>query len=91
MERKIAKRWIIRGAVQGVGFRFFVQRKARALGLSGWARNRSDGTVEVHAEGLAVPLSELAAALHMGPDMARVRGVEETEEAIENLSTFAIS
>ena len=90
MEKKIAKRWIVRGDVQGVGFRFFVQNKASNLGLTGWARNRSDGTVEVYAEGPAARLSELAAALHAGPRLAEVRGVEEMDEALEKLSSFSI-
>jgi acylphosphatase len=90
MEKKIAKRWIVRGSVQAVGFRFFVQSKATTLGLSGWVRNRSDGTLEVHAEGPAAKLSELAAALHKGPSMAQVRGVEEIEERVEKLSSFEI-
>ncbi len=91
MERKIAKRWIVRGVVQGVGFRFFVQTKATALGLTGWARNRSDGSVEVHAEGPTAKLSELAAALHAGPRLAQVRGVEEIDEPVEKLSSFVIT
>jgi acylphosphatase len=91
MEKKIAKRWIVRGAVQGVGFRFFVQSKATELGLSGWARNRSDGSVEVHAEGPAPKLSDLAAALHAGPRLAEVRGIEEMDDTVEKLSTFAIT
>lgn len=90
MERKTAKRWIITGDVQGVGFRLFVQNKASGLGLSGWARNRSDGSVEVYAAGPAEKLSGLAAALHAGPRLAYVRGVVETDEAVEALSTFTI-
>ena len=90
MERKAAKRWIVRGSVQGVGFRFFVQAKANALGLSGWARNLHDGNVEVYATGPVARLSDLAAALHVGPGMADVRGVEEREEAVENLAGFSI-
>ncbi len=90
MERKAARRWIVRGSVQGVGFRFFVQAKATALGLSGWARNLPDGNVEVYAVGPAARLSDLAAALHTGPRMANVRGVEEREEAVENLAGFSI-
>ncbi len=87
---KAAKRWIIRGSVQGVGFRFFVQHKAVALGVNGWARNRDDGTVEVYAEGSPARLSELASALHAGPNMAQVRGVEENDAAIEKISGFSI-
>src|SRR3954463_6085678 len=47
MMRSAAKRWLIDGTVQGVGFRFFVQHKATALGLPGWTRNLDDGRVEV--------------------------------------------
>ena len=85
-----ARRWIVRGAVQGVGFRFFVQRRANELGLHGWTRNLDDGSVEVYATGQSTPLSKLAAALHTGPQMAHVRSVEEHEEAVESLRGFSI-
>ncbi len=90
MDRKTAKRWFVKGNVQGVGFRFFVQHKATALGLSGWARNVDDGRVEVYAVGAAKQLSDLAAALHVGPNIADVRSVEEREEAVESVSGFRI-
>ena len=76
--------------MQGVGFRFFVQDKARALGLAGWTRNLADGQVEVYAVGSPDRLSEFAASLHMGPRMADVRSVEEREEAVQNFSGFGI-
>ena len=85
-----AKRWFVSGSVQGVGFRFFVQNKARELGLSGWARNLSDGRVEVYALGSEKKLSDLAAALHVGPRMADVRHVEERPAPAENLSGFSV-
>jgi acylphosphatase len=90
MDRNAAKRWLINGNVQGVGFRFFVQDKATTLGLSGWARNVDDGRVEVYAVGSANKLSDLAAALHVGPRMAEVRSVEEHEAKIENVLGFTI-
>ncbi len=90
MERRTARRWIITGSVQGVGFRYFAQAKAHALGLTGWARNLDDGNVEVYAAGAPARLSDLAAALHTGPRMAEVRGVEEREEAVQNLAGFSI-
>ncbi len=90
MDQKAAKRWVIGGSVQGVGFRMFAQHKAAALGLSGWVRNLPDGGVEVYAIGGAAKLSEFAAALHIGPRMAQVRTVEERDEAVENLSGFAV-
>jgi acylphosphatase len=90
MDRKAARRWLIGGRVQGVGFRFFVQHKATVLGLGGWARNLDDGRVEVYAVGSPDKLNELAASLHMGPRMADVRSVEEREEAVQNISSFGI-
>jgi acylphosphatase len=85
-----AKRWIISGTVQGVGFRYFVQNKARALGLSGWARNLDNGSVEVYATGKPKSLDELAAALHIGPSMAYVRSVEEKNEPVQSFAGFSI-
>jgi acylphosphatase len=90
MDRKAAKRWFVNGNVQGVGFRFFAQHKATALGLSGWVRNVRDGRVEVYAVGIPDRLSDLAAALHLGPPMADVRSVEEQDADIENFSGFTI-
>jgi acylphosphatase len=90
MSRKQAKRWFVSGSVQGVGFRFFVQHKAAALGLAGWARNLDDGRVEVYASGSPERLSDLAAALHAGPRMAAVRGVEEQEAEPDGACSFSI-
>ena len=90
MDRKVAKRWFVGGTVQGVGFRFFVQHKATALGLSGWARNLDDGRVEVYAVGSAERLSDLAAALHAGPRMAQVRAVEEQDDSVQTVSGFGV-
>ena len=64
------------GVVQGVGFRYSTVSRARRLGLSGYARNRSDGTVEVLAEGNVQNLAALLKWLHQGPSMARVTNVE---------------
>jgi acylphosphatase len=85
-----ARRWLVRGRVQGVGFRYFAQAKAQELGLSGWARNLDDGRVEVYAAGPAERLSDLAAVLHKGPRMAEVRGVEEMEEAVQTGTGFSV-
>ena len=87
---KAAKRWFVSGTVQGVGFRFFVEHRARELGLSGWARNLEDGRVEVYATGPTEKLNDLAAALHLGPRMADVRRVEERDEAVEKVSGFSV-
>lgn len=66
---------VVRGVVQGVGFRFFVVREASALGLDGWVANRADGTVELAAEGERRALEALAARLHEGPAGALVEHV----------------
>jgi acylphosphatase len=65
----------IRGRVQGVGFRWFVQREARALGLRGWVANRPDGNVELAAGGDALALGKLEQIARKGPPGAVVDGV----------------
>jgi len=70
-----ARRWEVRGRVQGVGFRYFVRRLARGLELSGWVANRADGSVEVAAAGSPPALAELEARLGEGPALARVDAV----------------
>lgn len=87
---KVAKRWFVVGIVQGVGFRYFVQNKAASLGVTGWARNLDDGRVEVYASGNEKQLSDLRAALHLGPRMAQVRSVEEQNAEPEESSGFRI-
>ncbi|HWF47750.1 MAG TPA: acylphosphatase [Bryobacteraceae bacterium] len=90
MSHQEARRWFVSGGVQGVGFRYFAQREARALGLTGWARNLDDGRVEVYAAGRRDCLDDMAAALHVGPAMADVRSVEERAEPVQNQSDFNI-
>jgi len=85
-----ARRWFVRGRVQGVGYRYFAQKSAQSLGLTGHARNLDDGRVEVYAAGTPDKLAELAALLHRGPRWADVRGVEEQEAAVETSSYFHI-
>ncbi len=67
---------VILGDVQGVGFRFFLIRRAQGLGLSGWVTNRDDGAVEFVAEGGRRDLEQLERAAREGPRMARVEAVE---------------
>jgi acylphosphatase len=66
---------VVHGYVQGVGFRYFVVRRARELGLTGWTANETDGTVRVVAEGVASALDELTRHLHAGPPGAHVESV----------------
>jgi acylphosphatase len=87
---RIARRWVVRGRVQGVGFRYFAQHAASGLGLTGYARNLDDGSVEVYAAGPADKLSEFAGTLHQGPRWADVRGVEEQEAPVQQYGSFLI-
>lgn len=75
----MARRFLVHGVVQGVGFRWFVAGHAERLGLRGWVRNREDGTVEVVVSGEAGLLVELAGLLEEGPIGARVDRVETLE------------
>jgi acylphosphatase len=79
MKAFTARRYLISGRVQGVGFRYFAQRTAGELGVSGWARNLDDGRVEVQANGTARQLDDLEARLRQGPLHADVRSVEVGE------------
>ena len=72
-------RFVVTGRVQGVGFRWFVVKQARALGVAGYVRNRDDGSVEVVAAGEAAAVEGLAAALGRGPSAARVAHVMRSE------------
>jgi acylphosphatase len=85
-----ALRALVRGRVQGVGFRAYVQRRAGELGLKGFARNLSDGiTVEVVAEGGRPALEALLAALRLGPSGANVERVDATwSESTNAFSRF---
>jgi acylphosphatase len=72
----IAKRFIISGRVQGVGFRFFVQDQAAIEGVHGYVRNQSDGTVEALIEGDDESVLRVERALRRGPHSARVDQVD---------------
>lgn len=80
-------RFVVSGVVQGVGFRWFVARHARSLGLGGYARNLPDGRVEVLAAGAgAEALARLEALLREGPAHARVEQLERQDDVEENVS-----
>lgn len=77
--------------MQGVGFRWFVEREAHSLGIAGWVRNNPDSSVEVLATGTRDQLSGLRSRLQQGPRAARVDNVEESEaRPVEGLHTFRI-
>ena len=85
------RRYIVRGRVQGVGFRWFVEREARTLDISGWVRNNVDGTVEVLAMGSGEQLRALRGRLEAGCRASRVDAVDELPaEPVQDLKTFRI-
>jgi acylphosphatase len=90
MEARVARRLVVRGRVQGVGFRASVRARARALGVSGWARNRPDGAVEVAAEGAPADVAALESYCGVGPSHARVLSVEAVEAMPEGLVEFEV-
>lgn len=85
-----ARRYVVRGRVQGVGFRNFVQREATRLGIHGFTRNLDDGSVEVYAVGSNAQLSDLAGLLRIGPRWADVHGVNESEAPVDSNRGFYI-
>ena len=85
--------FLIQGRVQGVGFRWYVQRVAGQLGLRGWVSNTEEGEVEVVASGTAEELAELRASLRRGPRGARVDRLVEhhlADREVADLSSFQI-
>ena len=67
---------VIKGKVQGVGYRVFAMQSARHHGVRGWVRNREDGTVELHAEGDELVLTEFLTDLYRGPIMGHVADID---------------
>ncbi len=74
-----ARRFLVRGRVQGVGFRWFVEREAQILQIAGWVRNNPDGSVEVLGQGTRDQLAGLHSRLREGPRAARIDDVEVSE------------
>ncbi len=88
---KVARKFLIRGEVQGVGYRFFAQRAAAKHQVLGYVRNCSDGTVEALAEGTPVNVDEFGNDLATGPQWSRVEQVEEISlEPTGHYSSFRI-
>jgi acylphosphatase len=75
----MAKRLIITGRVQGVGYRQWMCREAPSLGLTGWVRNRRDGSVEAVIDGAESSVTTLIQIAHRGPPAAKVDGVAVTD------------
>jgi acylphosphatase len=89
-ETRGARRYLVSGRVQGVGFRYFVEKNAVRLGVTGWVRNLDDGRVEVQAQGTAEQLAALEGVLRQGPRWAEVRGVEVMESSMLEYKSFRI-
>jgi acylphosphatase len=80
----------IEGRVQGVSFRYWTEETARALSLSGWVRNRRDGSVEALFSGPAEDVAEMLIRCHDGPSAAVVSTVEVLEEGGDAPATFEV-
>jgi acylphosphatase len=78
----IARRFIVKGRVQGVGFRYFAIRAARSCGVTGTVRNLPDGTVEALAEGSTSAMAEFRRELERGPSYSIVVSVQESELSV---------
>lgn len=76
---QVIRRLEITGRVQGVGFRMYMERKAHELGVSGWVRNRHDGTVEAMVQGTPEAVDAMIAWARRGPRSAHVTDVKVTE------------
>jgi acylphosphatase len=81
---------VVHGDVQGVGFRYFVQRRAEEMGIAGWVRNRPDGSVEVLAEGSRAALARLLEILGKGPGLADVDRVDAEWGKEAGLTGFGV-
>jgi acylphosphatase len=89
----MVQHFLVKGRVQGVGYRWFVQSEAAHLGLRGWVRNTDDGDVEVLAAGSPAQMQELVLALHRGTRGSRVDRVEVhplAESEGDELQSFQI-
>lgn len=88
-EPKIARRLIVHGRVQGVFYRDWTVKTARALGLAGWVRNCPDGTVEIVAEGDAQTIDRLIELARKGPPAAEIAAIDVSDLPTTTLSGFA--
>ena len=89
MQKKV--HLIVTGTVQGVGFRMFIDRKAKELKLCGWVKNRIDGSVEIDAQGPEKAIEELLLQAKKGPSRSMVSSIKkEEQEPNPNLDRFTI-
>ena len=81
---------VVHGEVQGVGYRYTARGVAGRLGVTGWIRNRWDGTVEAHVQGPADRVAAMLAWMADGPPGARVDGCRVTDIPVENAEGFRV-
>jgi acylphosphatase len=86
----LARRYVLEGRVQGVGFRYFVYHHAHLLRINGWVRNLADGSVEVHAEGVQESMSQFLSRIRSGPPFAVVADVRIHDVPVEDLQGFSV-
>ena len=84
---KVTRHAIVRGRVQGVGFREYLRREAERLGVTGWVRNRGDGTVEAMVHGSPDDVAQVLNWMRRGPPAARVTDVQASD-AVGEFETF---
>ena len=87
---EVRRRVVVSGRVQGVGYRESCRRRAERLGVSGWVRNRADGSVEAVFEGPAESVDAAVEWCREGPRWAAVRSIEVHDEDLEGLAGFRV-
>ncbi len=90
MSTGTARRFVVSGRVQGVGYRYFVVREVGALGVAGWVRNLPDGRVEVVVAGDPAQLAAVEGRLWQGPPHAQVAAVEATDVPPPSWTDFRV-
>ena len=84
---RIARRFLVSGRVQGVGFRYFTEAAAARAGVHGWVRNLPDGRVEISAEGEAAVMEQFERVIRKGPPASRVAEVSVEDRAADGQNT----
>ncbi|HTL43872.1 MAG TPA: acylphosphatase [Vicinamibacterales bacterium] len=87
---RVARRYVITGRVQGVGFRYFTEAAAARAGVHGWVRNNPDGSVEAFLEGEETAVDAVEAALRRGPSSCQVDNVAVSEDVPTHRSGFSV-
>jgi acylphosphatase len=90
VDQSVARHFIVKGRVQGVGYRMFVLSAAQSLGLTGYVRNLDDGNVEVLAAGPKTKVDDLLGHLYHGPRFSEVHAIEHKEAPVPQYDSFQI-